>query len=335
MLQATKDLLDYCRQSVPFGLRVKAYLSFIEDYGGEEDAEALLDLYLTHPRAFQLLPTLQKVGSTKTAERLFAHCIENYRVKEEFYLGDVFTALAYMGYQPVEEVLYHRLQHEECLDSDECVALLHFSCTGYEAIIREKILKYKNQHLFPEFHPLLASKVPDPDLPDLLYHWGTYWASVDCNGGLVLGLALYGESERDRFKQILWDSSWEANGTSTGTIYWTFTGMQYLGITFQELFQEIKASVEEGMEEGEISHRLYVLRDLLEHRIHPYTDLPLRFVSMQETCEEIYEALDNFIEWLAYNGIEGYSDFFGTKELFHMKVEQEIQKELTLREFVG
>ena len=114
MLKVTRDLMDLCRQRRPDGPRVEVYLSFIEDYGGEEDAEALLDLYLMYPDAFRLLSTLRKIGSTKTAERLFAHCIENHRVKEAF-VGDVFTTLAYMGYQPVEEVLYHRLQHEESL----------------------------------------------------------------------------------------------------------------------------------------------------------------------------------------------------------------------------
>ena len=44
--------------------------------------------------------------------------------------------------------------------------------------------------------------------------------------------------------------------------------MQYLGITFRELFQEIKASAEEGTDEEEMGYRLFVLGDLLEHRIH-------------------------------------------------------------------
>ncbi|MBO2532005.1 MAG: hypothetical protein CW342_03820 [Thermoactinomycetaceae bacterium] len=334
MLKVTRDLMDLCRQRRPDGPRVEVYLSFIEDYGGEEDAEALLDLYLMYPDAFRLLSTLRKIGGEESAERLFARCVENHRVKEGF-VGDVFTTLAHMGYQPVEEVLYHRLRHEQCLDRDECVALLHFSCAGHEAVIREKILKYKNQHLFPEFHPLLASKIPDPDLPDLIYHWGTHRASTDCNGGLVLGLALYGGSERDRFKQILWDPRWEANGVSTGTIHWTFTGMQYLGITFRELFQEIKASAEEGTDEEEMGYRLFVLGDLLEHRIHASAELPLRFVCMRESCKQIYDDLENFIEWLICNEKEGYSDFYRAKDLLRMKLEQELRKEFVLREFVG
>lgn len=338
MLRATIDLLDRFRKR-PDSHRVRALLSFIEDYGDEEDAEALLDLYLNHPEAYELLSPIRKLGSTETAERLFNRCMENRRVKAKF-LGDVFTSLAYMGYQPVEEVLYQCLLKEEPLGSDECVALLHFSCADYEAAIREKILKYKNQNLFPEFHPLLASKVPDPDLPDLLYHWGTHWASVDCNGGLVLGLALYGEPERERFKQILWDDRWEAHGSATGTIRWTYIGMQYLGITFRELFREIQAAAKKGVDEEAIRYHLFVLKDLLELRIH-WTDLPLRFASPLGTCEEIYQTLfdwsenrdDNIIDWVSDN-VENreYLDLYQTKELLCMKMEQEMRKEFALRE---
>ena len=42
MLRATIDLLDRFRKR-PDSHRVRALLSFIEDYGDEEDAEALLD----------------------------------------------------------------------------------------------------------------------------------------------------------------------------------------------------------------------------------------------------------------------------------------------------
>ena len=110
---------------------------------------------------------------------------------------------------------------------------------------------------------------------------------------------------------------------------------EYLGITFRELFREVKASAEAGMDEEEIGYRLFVLRDLLEHRIHSSAELPLRFVRMQESCEQIYDELENFIEWLICNVKEGYSDFYCTKDLLRMKSEQELRKELALREFVG
>ncbi|WP_143085192.1 hypothetical protein [Planifilum fulgidum] len=111
--------------------------------------------------------------------------------------------------------------------------------------------------------------------------------------------------------------------------------MQYLGITFRELFQEIKASAEEGTDEEEMGYRLFVLGDLLEHRIHASAELPLRFVRMRESCEQIYDDLENFIEWLICNEKEGYSDFYRAKDLLRMKLEQELRKEFVLRGFVG
>ncbi|MBA4494344.1 hypothetical protein ACFO25_05330 [Paenactinomyces guangxiensis] len=339
MLQVTRDLIQLVHSGEKKFHKIDFSLSFIGNYGEVEDAEALLDLYLEKPDGMygiELLEVIQQIGNLHTAQRLFKHAVEGKRVRRGYY-GNIFNCLAYLGYKPVESILYHLLEQEDELDVDQCLALLHFPCTGYEKRIRRKILQYKDKNLFPEFLPILACRVPDPDLPDILYEWGTKWASPDCNGGLILGLSLYGEQERERFKKILWDRRWEAHGRSTGSIYWTILGMQYLGMTFDELYEDIRKAQETGCNPEDLDYRVWVLEELLEFRITTATPPPLRFVQpFLETYEDLYDMFFDYsndhyehsiIEWVDRNVEDKeYLDFRGLKKLLLSRMEQEFWK---------
>jgi hypothetical protein len=60
----------------------------------------------------------------------------------------------------------------------------------------------------------VATKLDDPSWVDKLVAWGEGPASADCNGGLILGLALLGG--RAEFIMALWNPRWEAYGPGTG-----------------------------------------------------------------------------------------------------------------------
>lgn len=109
------------------------------------------------------------------------------------------------------------------------------------------------KHLFNEFVPALSFKTKREELIEELYQWGSETASVDCNAGILLGIALYGEKTRRLFKKILWDRCWEAFSSSTGTGYWAFVGMQHLQISFAELYKEIKEASQQSRTGREIT----------------------------------------------------------------------------------
>lgn len=339
MLQTTRDFLEVFKAETSWH-QLNFYLNYIRNFGDREDAEALLDLYLQEPDSLfsdRLMEAIQQLGDIQTAERLFQEVVQKNLVRDrelascylDRYYGNVFTCLAYLGYEAIEPILYQRLEQEDHLTADDCLALLHFPCTGYEELIREKILKYKNKNLFPEYLPMLASKVPDPDLPDILYEWGTKWASTDCNGGLILGIALYGEKERDRFHNLLWDSCWEAHMGSSGSIYWTEIGLKYLGITFQELFAEIKKAYQSGCSQEDLQYRVDVLYELLKQRLRDGV-MPLRFIKQpEETYEDIYHALfdqsydESIIGWVSRKlEVQDYLYFYELEEQLLLKMEQ-------------
>jgi hypothetical protein len=61
-------------------------------------------------------------------------------------------------------------------------------------------------------------KTGDPAWLGRLVEWGEGAASTDCNGGLILGIALPGDdSARAAFSLLLWNPRWEAYGGGTGS----------------------------------------------------------------------------------------------------------------------
>ncbi|SFI84102.1 hypothetical protein [Thermoflavimicrobium dichotomicum] len=342
MLQTTKDLIQLFHSqdaNTPDYQVVRAYVRFIERYGSVADVEPLFDLYLEDPtdlRRQYLLEPIRIHGDDTMAEKMFQACFEDGQLKEEMY-GGIFHCLGYLGYEPVKPILYQLLeQGGHALGLDECLGLLHFSCEGYEEKIAQEIRNCLGKNLFPEFVPSLLCKVPDPALIDEVYESGGYWASTDCNGGMVLGIALCGEKERNRFKSILWDERWEAESSSTGTRTWAFVGMQHQQITFRELFEDIKEAQKQGCSQRELKHRLYVLLSMLEMKIF-YDYRPLKFgKSPDESYQDIYLSLfdwstphkdDSIIGWISdYIEDRDYiqREFYQLRDHLELKLEQEV-----------
>ncbi|GAB7110916.1 hypothetical protein JCM4814A_92340 [Streptomyces phaeofaciens JCM 4814] len=119
-----------------------------------------------------------------------------------------------LGHTPAASLLWEHVDDSYYVSKDACLGLLHLPCEDLRGAIAETLEKHEGSALFPEFLPVLAPKTKDPAWLDRLVAWGENRASVDCNGGLILGISLHGDHARTAFTRLLWDARREACGTS-------------------------------------------------------------------------------------------------------------------------
>jgi hypothetical protein len=297
MLSATRELIRMFRTGTAFIPAVKAAVRFIQKFGSKEDVRPLLDVFLENPGQFEsqlLLDAVKSHGDTEEAERILHACFDGETLKPDM-PEEVLYCLGYLGYEPAQPVLLKYMREDDWyLSANACLGLVHLSCRGAEDEIERMIRSCMGQALFHEFVPALAFKTGREELVGRLVEWGSTAASVDCNAGLLLGIALFGEKTREQYKQVLWDERWEAGSSSTGTRWWAYVGMQHLRISFAELYGELREAARKSADPENSAYRLWVLHSLLECRISE--DGPtLRFGRVTgESCADIYRAL---FEW--------------------------------------
>lgn len=210
-------------------------------HGGSADAEALLPLFLSAPAAHEaLVPVLARHGDRRLAERLLEATVDGGRLRDGVPSG-VLHAVGRLGYTPATPLLWEHVGDSHYVSRDACLGLLHLPCEELRDTIAETLEKHEGAALFPEFLPVLAPKTQDPAWLDRLVAWGENHASVDCNGGLILGISLYGDPARTAFTRLLWDARWEACGTSTGSALWTYAGTRVLGLGLPQLYADLRA----------------------------------------------------------------------------------------------
>lgn len=218
---------------------------FIAKHGSLEDAEVLLKLFLEYAEEYGaecLLEPIMRLGNLDTALSLAAACLNGNQLKEGVRAG-VLHALGFLGFAEVRDVLWDYAQHGDWSQQLEAsLGLLNLPCDGLEKEIAVAIRGCLGRNLFPEFLPILACKTGDPELPRLLFDLGQTVASTDCNGGLVFGLALYGELGSPYFDRVLLEPHWEAWGPGTGTGRWTYEGFRHLGRRISDLARVIRAN---------------------------------------------------------------------------------------------
>lgn len=296
VLLATRELLDGYG-SAPQAVTSRWESTAVEvvlRHGSRADAQALLAAFLEDPVARrQLVPVFAEHGDVSMAERLLAACVEAGRLREGM-PAEVLHAVGFLGYEPAERVLWEHVEGPYDESMSACLGLLHLSCRCLHTEIAEALERHFGATLFPEFLPLLATKTNDPSWLGRLVKWGEGGASTDCNGGLVLGIALHGSRARDEFTRLLWHPGWEAYGGGTGTSLWAYAGSRVLGLSMPELYTDLVARLNSDVDKARKWHCLRTFVALLDH----WTSRPWLGVRSAPDPTETHHALyDLLFEW--------------------------------------
>ncbi len=270
---------------------VKIFIELFLREADSDDIEKLTNLFLESPdnsyRAM-LLDIIMTSENDKTAEKLYFACFENEKLKKGV-SPEVLRCLGYMKYEPVKQILINYIKSKDYSENkNSCIGLLNFECSDIEDIITEEIEKCFKSSIFNEFVPVLACKIRDKEYKNIIYEHGKNIASVDCNAGLILAIALLGDKEL--FKKILWDETWEVFDCGTGTGYWSFIGMQILKISFKELYIDIIDVVKEKGDSLEVKYKLGVFHTLLKNKLE-FTVMPFKISYLNEKYEDIYKSV--------------------------------------------
>jgi hypothetical protein len=344
MLPATKHLLDLYKkdknQEQKWQLK-NAYIRSIRHYGSQEDVEALLPAFLEEAKQRdELIEPLMIHGDVSTAQALVENCFQGEQLRDGV-PEDILHCLGYLGYTPVQQILWEYAQSGDYwLSKAACMGLLNLPCVGLEREIEEQIKKCYGKKLFPEFIPALAIKTNNDSLLEEIFQLGQTTASTDCNGGIILGVALYNKKGFDLFKEIIWNPRWEAYGGGTGSDFCLYIGTQYLKIRCVELYLEMKTrQKDDTAAEFQQWHDFLVIETLLAYQIYsPHTGL--HFISeVDESYSQLYTDLftwsdpnhDDSIIGLASKTF-GHSDQIvsslrETQQLLLLCMEQEIERQ--------
>ncbi|MGV7117450.1 hypothetical protein [Paenibacillus kyungheensis] len=169
-----------------------------------------------------------------------------------------------------------------------CLGLVHLSVEKYQQELKDRLEQLINQPLFDEFLPILSFRLYDDAFAERLYEWGDQYASIDSNAGLILGIALYGQKQKEKIKNIIWSSNWQAHDMGTGTGIWTYQAMGYVSLTFEELISDMKQFLVEIESDRELEYRLDVLYFLLTCKLN-YFFKNIKFAnSNHEKIESLY-----------------------------------------------
>ncbi|MFE4698600.1 hypothetical protein ACFRIC_16175 [Streptomyces sp. NPDC056738] len=291
---ATQAILDRCADGdAPEAARQWESLAAeaVLRHGGPTDAEALLPLFLSAPAAHEaLIPVLARHGDRPLAVRLLEATVEGGRLREDVPSG-VLHAVGRLGYTPATPLLWEHVDSSYDVSKDACLGLLHLPCEELRGPIAEALEKHEGSALFPEFLPVLAPKTEDPAWLERLVAWGEDAASVDCNGGLILGVSLYGDPARAAFTRLLWDTRWEACGTGTGSALWTYAGTRVLGLGLPELYADLQARLQASADRNGQWEALRSLITLARLRCADVWT-GVRAAEVQpESCDALYSAL--------------------------------------------
>ncbi|MFG2951945.1 hypothetical protein [Streptomyces adustus] len=245
---ATQAILDRYADDAPELTRQWEFMAAeaVLRHGGPADAQALLPLFLSAPAAHEaLVPVLARHGDRQLAARLLEATVDGGRLRDGVPAG-VLHAVGRLGDTEATPLLWEHVDDLHDVSKNACLGLLHLPCEDLRGTITETLEKHEGSALFPEFLPVLAPKTNDPAWLDRLVAWGENSASVDCNGGLILGIALHGDHARTAFTRLLWNERWEACGTSTGSALWTYAGTRVLGLGLPQLYADLRTRLHTG-----------------------------------------------------------------------------------------
>ncbi len=310
-MDATARLMDMFGSAKKLDASIiSAYMDVVARYGTVEDAWELYRLFVEDPHHYirgLLLQPIMRCGDVTLAQDMYERYVRNQASPEHIPDG-VLYALGYLGYVEVAADLVALVNGPYgAVSVDACLGLVHLPCEMYREKLAAELEKALDQNLFNEFLPLLSFKCTTEDMIPRLVHWGEQHASVDCNAGIIAGIALFGEGQKETIRSILWNPFWEAHGTATGSCVWSYFAMQHVGLTFRELVQDIKSYDTSKKDVQTLEYRLDVLHEMLELKLS-YTARPIRFArSNEESFGQLYSDLfswsnehhdDSIIGWM-------------------------------------
>ncbi|ALA40141.1 hypothetical protein ABE82_00595 [Paenibacillus peoriae] len=311
MMDATAGLIDMFGSGKKLDASIiSAYTDVVARYGTMEDAWELYRLFVEDPHHYirgLLLQPIMRCGDVTLAQDMYERYVQN-RASPEHIPDGVLYVLGYLGYVEAAADLVALVNGPYGVASvDACLGLVHLPCEPYREQLAAELEKALDQNLFNELLPLLSFKCTTEDMIPRLVHWGEQHASVDCNAGIIAGIALFGEGQKDTIRSILWNPFWEAHGTATGSCVWSYFAMQHVGLTFRELVQDIKSYDASKEDVQALEYRLDVLYEMLELKLS-YTARPIRFArSNEESFGQLYSDLfswsnehhdDSIIGWM-------------------------------------
>lgn len=328
MILATQKLLDtFNGNQKPDFTIVSALVSCVEKFGNISDTDVLLECFLVDPTDSyrrNLLRAINAFGDFSHTQKLLENCFNGKKLKKD-YPSEILHTLGYVGDENSVELLLHNALYENDYYSskDAVLGLLHFDCVVFESQILAAIKETYGENLFNEFVPALVCKLSEPtEVLENLFKYGSTITSSDCNSGVILGFSLCGKVGEEYFRKVLWHPHWETYPSGTGTDYWVYVGMQNLGITLNELYQEVK----ETESTKDLEHKLNVFEGLLEKRVRNERH-SLRFIKPTEkSFESIYQ---NIFAWETPNEANNIEDL--GKKLGHLNRFFELRRKLEFR----
>ncbi len=226
-----------------------AYVHVARRHGCVEDAAAWLDAFLAAPASRGwLLSVVQAHGTQAHAATLYAACVAERggvpRLADDA-PSEVLRVLGYLRYARAVPVLW---AHATAPSTDHtgirhaCLGLLDVPCETLAPEIARELSKYEGENQFPELLPSLASKTGNPLWLPRLVRWGRDRASTDCNGGIMLGIAMFGAAGLPALLDVLWEPQWEAHAGATGSRYWAWLATRVHALPMRELYAHARAT---------------------------------------------------------------------------------------------
>ncbi|MEH0156625.1 hypothetical protein V6R21_20950 [Limibacter armeniacum] len=329
MLKTTDKLIKYLSQDGEKNTQVVAtYVNAILMCGSKEDAEALLDYFVSSKYEFYseyLIGVFEKWGDESFAPKIFDTHLKNISFEDsELPELELMELLGKLKFEPIKPYLVHFALNnvgDHYTKRSAALGLLNFDCFEIEELILAKIKETYQKNLFPEFTPALVCKLKDQvEVLENLYESGSEYCSTDCNAGIILGFSLCGKKGEGYFKEVLFDRNWEADAGATGTVHSTYKGTINLNISLIALLTEIINEPEPNRQKQGVS----VLLSLLELRINDYSGKSI------DTVEDLYNAMFTWQEDSDENLIniartyELEDEAYKLERLFEMKMMEDV-----------
>ncbi len=338
MLATTADLITYLQQEEnrPNFIVIRSMVHSILCCGSSADAEALLPHFLSRPDDLNysaLLPVLMQHGNSKVAETLYHSSTESQRLKpgvDEMVL-QVLGALQYEPCRPM--LVYYALEQEPYdyyLNMHAVLGLLYMNVSDLTPAIQNSIENCYGQSLFPEYVPALVGKLPQTlqqSILPKLFELGETTASTDCLGGIVLGFSLCGAVGEAYFWKAFFTPHWEMGMTGTGLRQNTFTALNNLQISFQQLYQKVK-TLEKTLQPYGLEMLLAMLAQKVEEPLH---------LNSSESITDIYTTLFGWKSSEESNNLSNLADRLNKREeadRIENLLELKMREEMMLKNFL-